>query len=83
VGVTGITIYKTYLLNSSMYKWTKRDTEICKKAKASGMAYDKYTGKPLNIDTLHELSKDYDRVRDIMSINDFMKKRVYSMPFED
>ena len=65
------------------YIWTQRDTDICKRAEASGLAYDKYTGEPLNIDTLHELSKEYDIVRDIMSIDEFMEKRIISVPIEE
>jgi hypothetical protein len=62
--------------------WTDEDTAICERAEASGLAYDKYTGKPLTIDTMKELAKDFDMVRDIMSIDEFMEKRIYSVPMD-
>lgn len=63
--------------------WTQRYTEICERAEASGLAYDKYTGLPLNIDTLDELASEYDTVRNIMSVDDFMEKRIIAVPIEE
>lgn len=65
------------------YLWTKRDTEICERAEASGLVVDKYTGKLMSFTDLQEMAIDYDRVRDIMSLDDFMEKRVTIIPFED
>jgi hypothetical protein len=65
------------------YLWTQRDTEICERAEASGLAVDKYTGKLMSFSDLQEMAIDYDRVRDIMSIDEFMDKRIISVPFED
>lgn len=63
--------------------WTEEDTVICERAEASGLAYDKYTNEPLNIDTLIELAKEFDTVRDIMDVDDFIEKRIYSVPIGD
>lgn len=65
------------------YLWTKRDTEICERAESSGLAVDKYTGKLMSFTDLQEMAIDYNSVRDIMSLDDFMEKRITRIPFED
>jgi len=56
--------------------WTAHDDELWEKGVVSGTAYNKYTNKPLTLSELKELCKDWDAVRDIMSIDDFIEKRI-------
>jgi len=65
------------------YYWTQADTDICERAEASGLALNKHTGKFITISEMKELGKEYDEVRHIIDVDEFMEKHIKMIPFED
>lgn len=62
--------------------WTDADTEICKRAEASGLAVNANTGKPLTYSELKLIASQYNNVRSSITVDEFLKGRVNSKPFE-
>ena len=65
-------------------KWTERDTELCREAIASGMVYNKATGKPLTVAETQAQYDEYAPVRaGLVDYETFTKDRIEVRPFED
>lgn len=62
--------------------WTEADTAICERAEASGLALNAITGKPLTFSELKVLAPEYDKVRETTTVDEFLKGRINSIPFE-
>ena len=62
--------------------WQVKDTQICQKAEASGMAINKETGNPITLDELDAFAQEYDKIRNQMSVDEFFKIKMTSKPFE-
>lgn len=62
--------------------WTEADTAICERAEASGLALNADTGKPLTFVELKALAPRYDKVRESITVDEFLKGKVSSKPFE-
>ena len=64
--------------------WTERDTELCREARASGMVYNKATGKPLTFAETQAQYDEYAPVRaGLVDYETFRKDRIEVRPFED
>lgn len=61
--------------------WTPHDTAICVRAEASGMALSAKTGEPLTLQELRALTLQFDKVRSITTVDEFLKGKVNSKPF--
>jgi hypothetical protein len=64
-----------------MTKWTAHDTAICERAEASGLALNSKTSKPLTFTELQELAKAFDQIRDKVTVDEFLKDKITSIPF--
>lgn len=62
--------------------WTDLDTSICERAEASGMAINVKTGQPMTFNELKELAPEYDKIRTITTVDEFLKDKMNSKPFE-
>lgn len=69
-------------MNQSTRKWTDADTAICDNAIASGLAINANTGKPITFNELEELRSEYDKVRTKITIDEFLKGKTTSKPFD-
>ncbi len=65
-----------------MNTWTKKDTEICERAEKSGLVFNLKTGDYLTIDEMEELAKEYDKVRSKITVDEFLKGKIKSVPFK-
>ena len=62
--------------------WTDADTAICERAEASGLAINANTGKPLTYSELKTIASQYNNVRSSITVDEFLKGKVNSKPFE-
>ena len=62
--------------------WTEADDEICKKAISSGLAINANTGNPLKFSELKILSSEYQKVRSSTTVDEFLKGKISSRPFD-
>ena len=73
-----------YLLVARAGEWTERDTELCREAIASGMVYNKATGRPLTVAETQAQYDEYAPVRaGLVDYETFSKDRIEVRPFED
>lgn len=69
-------------MNQSTSKWTDADTIICEDAEASGLAINVKTGEPITFSELQELGPEYDKVRAKITVDEFLKGKTTSVPFD-
>ena len=62
--------------------WTDADTEICVRAEASGLAVDASTGNPITFDECKSFAVAFDKIRSSTTVDEFLKGKVNSKPFE-
>ena len=62
--------------------WTEADTEICIRAESSGLAINANTGNPLTFSELKTLSSEYHKVRASTDVDEFLKDKINSKPFD-
>lgn len=62
--------------------WTDHDTSICERAEQSGLAINVKTGKPLTLQELKALVPEFEKIRNSTTVDEFLKGKVSSKPFE-
>ena len=62
--------------------WTDRDTTICEQGKSSGLSVSLKTEKPLTLQELQSLATEFDEVRKFTDVDEFLKVKIKSMPFD-
>ena len=62
--------------------WTDNDTAICERAEASGVSINKSTGNPMTFAELKALAPEYDKIRSTITVDEFLKDKINSKPFE-
>ncbi len=67
--------------NSTIRDWTPEDTVICNKAEASGRSFNLITGKPTTLAELIEFRNEYQKVKETVSFDEFIKGKLGSIPF--
>ncbi len=72
----------TNTISNTNSKWIQADTDICDKAIASGLAINAKTGEPLTFGETKKLYVEFDKVRSTMSIDEFLKDKVTTRPFD-
>ena len=71
-----------YMMSQTASDWTEADTKICERAESSGLAINANTNKPLTINELKVLSSEYQKVMSNTSVDEFLKDKINSKPFD-
>ncbi len=67
--------------NTETTSWRPKDTAACERGRSSGLALNLKTDRLFTVEDMIKLGEDYDKVRNDILVDEFLKDKLKAVPF--